>query len=41
MTALYIFHKSPRLFMLERRVWLAGKTYGSGGKSEDFTKKHG
>ena len=39
MTALYIFHKSPRLFMLERRVWLAGRTYGSGGKSEDFTKK--
>jgi hypothetical protein len=30
MNALYIFHKSPQLVMLERKAWLAGKTYGSG-----------
>lgn len=29
MKAFYIFHKSPRLALLERRVWLAGKTCGS------------
>ncbi len=32
MNALYINHKSPRLFILECKAWLAGKTSGSNGE---------